>query len=194
MSKCQIKTGFLVLRDCENEALDNCSICGKWICNKHKRSHPQNQRVCCIDCYAKSLDEADAQSGNSLLNDGNHCCSCGQEVIVKAGKNHPQNKVIDPETNKVYCQNCYDNLTEDSSTMNAITGASLLSHNMYDDDYWYGYRNSFYRRHHYRPLSRGNHNNSTFKEDEIRAFDPKNNPQEIGTLEDSSDKDNVFDS
>lgn len=191
MSKCQIKTGFLVLRDCENEALDTCSICGKWICLKHKRAHPQTQRTCCIDCYAKTLDET--EGADSLLNDGNHCCSCGQEIIVKAGKNNPQNKVIDPETNKVYCQSCYDNLTGDAITAGAITGAALLHHDMYDDDYWYGYRSSYYRRNNYRPLWRGE-KNDRFSEDEVRAFDPKNNPEEKGMLEDSSDKDNVFDS
>ena len=194
MAGCQIKTGFLVLRDCENEAIDNCSICGSFICFKHKREHPRTHRTCCIDCYAKSLDEEEAQSGNSLLNDGNHCCSCGQEVIVKAGKNDPRNKVIDPETNKVYCQSCFDNMTGDSSVMGAITGAALLRHDIYDDDYWYGYRSSYYRHKHYRPLWKGSHHHRGFKEDEVRAFNPKNNPEENGMIEDSSDKDNVFDS
>lgn len=190
MARCQVKTGFLVLRDCENEAFDNCSICGCFICPKHKRSHPQTQQTCCIDCYAKSLDEAET----SIINDGNHCCACGQEVLVKVGKNNPKNKVIDPETNKVYCQNCYDNLTGDDLNAGVIAGASLMHHGMYDDDYWYGYRSSYYRRHHYRPLSKGSHHHGAFREDEVRAFDPKNNPQEKGLIEDSSDKDNVFDS
>ena len=189
MAKCQVKTGFLVLRDCENEALEACTICGCNVCMKHKREHPQTHQICCIDCYAKSLDEAEAP----MLNDGNHCCSCGQEVLVKAGKNNPLNKVIDPETNKVYCQGCYDNLTGDTSN-EPFLGAALMRHDMYEDDYWYGYRNHYYKRHHYRPLSKGSHRHGAFREDEVRAFDPKNNPQEKGMIEDSSDKDNIFDS
>ena len=188
MAKCQVKTGFLVLRDCENEALESCSVCGCNICMKHKREHPHSHMPCCIDCYAKSLEQP--SGGDSLITDENHCCKCGKEVIVKAGKNNPKNKVIDPETNKVYCQDCYDHLTGDSS----IAGVGLLNHGFYDDDYWYGYRHSYYRHHNYKPLSRGNHRYGAFKEDEVRAFDPKNNPQDKGMIEDSSDKDNVFDS
>ncbi len=191
MANCQVKTGFLVLRDCGNEAIDSCSICGCSICFKHKRTHPQNNQICCIDCYAKSLDEAEGQ--NSILNDGNHCCSCGQAVQARLGKNNSFNKVIDPETNKVYCQNCYDNLTGDNAMASTLIGASLLRHDMYDDDYWYGYRSSYYHRRHYRPLWKGS-KSSHFNEDEVRAFDPKNNLEEQGLIEDSSDKDNVFDS
>lgn len=191
MANCQVKTGFLVLRDCENEAIDTCSICGCNVCLKHKRAHPQNHQTCCIDCYAKSLDET--EGNNSFLSDGNHCCSCGQAVEANIGKNEPLNKVIDPQTNKVYCQSCYDNICCGMNNTSAIVGASLLQHDLYDDDYWYGYRNSYYRHHSYRPLWKGSKSNH-FREDEIRAFEPKNNPEENGMLEDSSDKDNVFDS
>lgn len=57
MARCQVKTGFMILRECGDFADDKCGICGNYVCLKHKRSHPQTKRVCCIDCYAKAIEE-----------------------------------------------------------------------------------------------------------------------------------------
>lgn len=192
MARCQIKTGFMVLRDCENSAEEACAICGKFVCLRHKRNHPQTQQVCCIDCYAKTLDDEAVKNEGNINTDENHCCCCGKSVFSKRGKNAPDNKVLDPDTKKVYCQDCYDNMTEDGNVQRTV-GTALLGTSIYEDDYWYGYRSRYYHRNHYRPFRTGI-NSSDFDDSEIRAFNPQNNPQENGNLDNIGNDDNVFDS
>lgn len=191
MARCEVKTGFMVLRDCENEATENCSVCGKHVCFKHKRFHPKTQQVCCIDCYAKNLDEEAVNELHNLPQDENHCCICGKEVSASLDDDDPDKKIVDSKTKKVYCQGCYDDVDEEGNVQRTL-GTALLGRSMYDDDYWYGYRSHYYHHHHYRPFHKGNVSN--FDESEVRAFNPKNNPMENGQLDDSNNKDNAFDS
>lgn len=189
MAKCQVKTGFLVLRECGNQTEESCSICGSFVCQTHKRNHPQTNQICCIDCYAAKLDE---QQAANIVKDDNHCCNCGKAVQSKLGSSNPANKVIDPDNMNVYCQECYDTM-DDSGNITRTAGMALLANRTYDDDYWYGYRGSYYHRHSYKPIKSGHYKNR-FDDNETRAFDPKNNPEENEQLDDSNNKDNAFDS
>lgn len=53
MPKCEVKTGFFILRDCENPTNHTCSICNKNVCARHMRGHPETGAPCCLDCVAE---------------------------------------------------------------------------------------------------------------------------------------------
>lgn len=139
MGRCQIKTGFMILRDCENYTDTSCSVCGKAVCSKHQRNYPGSNEICCIDCYGRAINQSKRRVSRSR------------------------------------------------------GGASLFGSGLFEDDYWYNFRNLFYNENGYRPFSMGS-NPSIFGEGEVRAFDPKNNVEDKENLDNVGNEDNVFDS
>jgi hypothetical protein len=60
MAKCQYKIGFLTLRDCSNNSIDNCTSCNRPVCDEHKRL--LNEKTLCIECFIKQSPEASNES------------------------------------------------------------------------------------------------------------------------------------
>ncbi len=52
MSKCQVKTGMFVLKECGNAAHAKCDDCGVFICSKHGKQ--DGPKIVCVQCYAKN--------------------------------------------------------------------------------------------------------------------------------------------
>ncbi len=169
MSKCEIKTGFFVLKDCENAAVDTCSICGRAVCQEHKRFVPENMRkpeavenlenqVCCMDCYADLLENM-----NKLQNDKN------------ANQRNSTAKIAGAAAGAPYLY--YD----DDSWM--------FSHRR---SY---YKTSHYRPHYHSHSSNSKASDEWFDKNEVRTFSQKTNPEEDGQLRDNFDNEgSAFDS
>lgn len=51
MSQCAAQRGFLMFRDCGNEADGECSRCGRPMCDEHLARSGM-----CLDCEARSMD------------------------------------------------------------------------------------------------------------------------------------------
>lgn len=57
MARCQIKKGFLILRDCGAETRSICSICGRPMCERHATGRGSNVQIC-LDCYGRMADNS----------------------------------------------------------------------------------------------------------------------------------------
>lgn len=60
MTKCQMKKGFFYLRECENEAVTECTVCGRQFCKDHMRMMPGKNQPACLDCLGKQLQKSKA--------------------------------------------------------------------------------------------------------------------------------------
>jgi hypothetical protein len=63
MTSCQCKAGFFALRDCENLAIGQCAVCGRFICGLH--SAPDSVMTTCRDCRARQAQEPSGTTGDS---------------------------------------------------------------------------------------------------------------------------------
>lgn len=170
MSKCEIKTGFFVLKDCENAAVDTCSICGRAVCQEHKRFVPENMRkpeavenlenqICCMDCYADLLE--------NMYNPKNDKKDAAQQNAI-------------PKYAGV-----------------AAVGSHLYDD---DDSWVFSHRRSYYKTKHYKPHYHSHSSSSKasdewFDKNEVRTFNQKTNPEEDGQLKDNFDNEgSAFDS
>lgn len=50
-----MKKGFFFLRECENQAVATCSVCGRKFCSEHMRMIPGKNEPACLDCLGKQL-------------------------------------------------------------------------------------------------------------------------------------------
>jgi hypothetical protein len=53
MSKCAIKRGFLVLRECGASTHRICPQCGTAACDEHMVADPGGKSWVCVDCFSK---------------------------------------------------------------------------------------------------------------------------------------------
>lgn len=58
MSQCQCKAGFFALRACENMAMGQCRVCGRFICMLH--SAPESVMQMCRDCKAREAQQPES--------------------------------------------------------------------------------------------------------------------------------------
>ncbi|MDD3000758.1 MAG: hypothetical protein PHF29_03285 [Candidatus Riflebacteria bacterium] len=73
MAKCEVKTGFFILRDCENPTNYSCTICNKNICSRHMRGHPETGAPCCLDCLADLSKPAEKEKNSNYYYDAAWC-------------------------------------------------------------------------------------------------------------------------
>lgn len=60
MSRCEIKSGFFVISECQRLASATCDNCGRYTCDRHMRRRP-NGKLWCVECYAKQDYQHDGQ-------------------------------------------------------------------------------------------------------------------------------------
>jgi hypothetical protein len=57
MNRCQCKTGFFALRDCEWNAITQCAVCRRMVCSPH--TAPDSVPEQCRDCWARRQQDAE---------------------------------------------------------------------------------------------------------------------------------------
>lgn len=55
MNRCQCKSGFFALRDCEWNAITQCAVCRRMVCAPHMAPDSVPQQ--CRDCWARRAQE-----------------------------------------------------------------------------------------------------------------------------------------
>lgn len=72
MAKCQMKKGFFYLRECENQAVTTCTVCGREFCKEHMRMMPGKNEPACLDCLGKQIQTAKAAKSKSRYDDDDY--------------------------------------------------------------------------------------------------------------------------
>lgn len=57
MSKCAIKRGFLILRECGAVSSKLCPECGRMACDDHVVLFDNGKKWICVDCHARQEDD-----------------------------------------------------------------------------------------------------------------------------------------
>lgn len=97
MNRCQCKSGFFALRDCEWNALTQCAVCRRMICAQHtaKDSSPEQ----CLDCWGRSAqnaktttrDRSDSYDDDWAYGYRHHYYSAGYAPLTHHGRHYDAN-------------------------------------------------------------------------------------------------------
>jgi hypothetical protein len=66
MPKCEVKRGFLILRECGNPTTRICSECGRGACDEHLVTSAGGDWVC-VDCQGRQVDPAETRDDDPSL-------------------------------------------------------------------------------------------------------------------------------
>jgi hypothetical protein len=61
MTRCQCRSGFFSLRDCDEPVSSVCSQCGRAVCARHLS--PASGYTTCLDCHGRQAHPPDRETG-----------------------------------------------------------------------------------------------------------------------------------